>query len=58
MIMTAHTGDILGQWKCDWKCLYTELVGEPEKIERVVKFSYKVLLLSTYFSETFLRAND
>ena len=42
MILTAHTGDILGQWKCDWKCPYLELIGEPELIGNQVKFDFKV----------------
>jgi len=43
MIVHAHTGDILGQWKSDWKCFYTELTDDPQRVEdKALKIFIKV----------------
>nr|CAB3267621.1 vacuolar protein sorting-associated protein 13A-like [Phallusia mammillata] len=41
MVINAHTGDILGQWKSSWKNFYEEILEEPELHGNTIKFAVK-----------------
>uniref|UniRef100_H2ZR31 Uncharacterized protein n=1 Tax=Ciona savignyi TaxID=51511 RepID=H2ZR31_CIOSA len=46
-VIEAHTGEVFGQWKCDWFCSYQEFLTQPQLNQTYIKFFLKVKCIST-----------
>uniref|UniRef100_H2ZR29 Intermembrane lipid transfer protein VPS13-like C-terminal domain-containing protein n=1 Tax=Ciona savignyi TaxID=51511 RepID=H2ZR29_CIOSA len=40
-VIEAHTGEVFGQWKCDWFCSYQEFLTQPQLNQTYIKFFLK-----------------
>nr|XP_018672980.1 vacuolar protein sorting-associated protein 13C-like [Ciona intestinalis] len=41
LLMVAHTGEILGQWKSDWFCNFQDILAEPTLVDKVLTVEFK-----------------
>ncbi|XP_076814167.1 intermembrane lipid transfer protein VPS13A-like isoform X3 [Clavelina lepadiformis] len=42
LMIETHTGELLGQWKCDWKCSFHDLTEAPHTTKNGLKFQFKL----------------